>query len=176
MSIYTRTGDGGKTKILGNNGETVSIEKSSLLIDAIGNLDEVNSYIGLILSTNSDLHTLLIPIQRDIFVIGSILSGAKLAFDIEKVRLIEKNIDELEAKLPVLSNFVLPGGSVLSSQYHCLRTIIRRTERSISKIMPDDRFSIIFKYINRLSDYFFVLARNANMQANQIEQIWKPDK
>jgi cob(I)alamin adenosyltransferase len=177
MTIYTRTGDTGTTGLA--NGERVS--KNSPLISFVGQLDEINAHLGLCVSHLKDVSEInfnseienLEKIQNNLFVIGSISVFAKLEFEIEKeVKFLEIQIDEYEKILPKLTNFILPGGHVIASQIHLLRTAVRKLEISAHSLNQEE-IKIITPYLNRLSDYFFVMARFINFKLNIKEPIWK---
>lgn len=164
MKIYTKTGDEGTTSLFGGK----KIEKDDLRIDAYGTVDELNSFIGLLHAKfdNVEQNQLLVQIQNRLFDIGS-----SLACDPEKplvtpdvkeedILLLENAMDNMEASLEPLRNFILPGGSLAISYAHVCRTICRRAERrviSLNHVSPVDKK--IVKYLNRLSDYFFMLSR-----------------
>lgn len=165
--IYTRKGDCGCTSLA--NGKRVS--KSSIRIEAYGTIDELNSQIGLLvaITTDSDEAAFLIDIQRRLFTIGAILateeSESKALNRMEPIWIdeIEQRIDLNDALLPPLKAFILPGGCMGASVAHVCRTVCRRAERQIvalSEVSPVDKF--LQCYINRLSDYLFVLARKLN--------------
>ena len=166
MSIYTRTGDRGKTSLYG--GKRVS--KSYLQIDAYGSVDELTSYLGLVQAKvkSQKSKVYLIEIQKDLYKIMAHLAGAKvdLRFLDSRVKKFEKKIDEIEKKLPKLSRFILPGGTELSAWFHVLRVVCRRTERNVVRFFEQSTISnqqlTILKYLNRLSDLFFILARWQN--------------
>jgi len=177
MAIYTRTGDNGETSLA--NGSRVP--KNSDLIMFIGMLDELNSHLGICNShmRNNFSHDfsneilVIENIQNDLFVIGSISASANLDFDVEKnVSRLEKLIDEYEEVLPKLTNFILPGGSLESSKVQLARACCRKSElfghgissQNIKNLMP---------YLNRLSDFLFVLARFLNHKQGITEPIWK---
>lgn len=170
MAIYTKKGDKGETSIF--NKEKTS--KDSLKINAIGTIDEVNSYLGVIISESPELKKSINEIQKNLFVIGSILAGAPLRFSKAKTRKLERIIDNLEGSLPVLKNFILPGGSKIGANLHFARTLVRRAERavvsfnSLEAVKPE-----ILVYLNRLSDYLFMLARNENFKEGVKEEVWK---
>jgi cob(I)alamin adenosyltransferase len=157
MSIYTKTGDDGTTAIYGGK----RLSKSDLQIKACGSVDELTSFIGLVKDKikNKSEKLFLISVQKDLYQIMGFLSGAKinLKFLEEKVLSFEKKIDELEKKLPKLKRFILPGGTEISSWFQILRVICRRVERNVVKFNNN---IIIVKYLNRLSDFLFVMARN----------------
>lgn len=157
MPIYTRTGDRGTTSLY--NGKRVS--KSNVLVEAYGTVDELTSYIGLVSPKIKDKkdQELLVEIQKDLYRIMGVLSGSKLDLKYLDKRILgfERTIDGLDRKLPKLKRFILPGGNENSSLFHVLRVVCRRAERNVVSIkQPDD---LIVKYLNRLSDLFFTMAR-----------------
>lgn len=173
MSIYTRTGDTGSTSLFGGK----RVLKCEELVDVYGSIDELNSWVGLIASQleTPDVQQFLAAIQSDLFTIGSHMAGAKTPVDSLKTRVdeIEARIDAMEKDLPKLRNFILPGGSTLGAYTHLVRSICRRVERqavSLAQKQPVD--PRIIKYLNRLSDLFFMLARFINKQANVEEIVW----
>jgi cob(I)alamin adenosyltransferase len=180
MKIYTKTGDTGTTSLLG--GKRVS--KANHRIDAYGTVDELNAYIGLLRDQeiNKKRESLLKEIQDRLFTIGSILAseGGKPTIkrpDLheEDLEVLEKEIDHMEALLPPLRNFVLPGGHQVVSFCHLARTVCRRTERCIITLMEVEQVDeIIIKYLNRLSDYLFVLGRLIAKELAVEEVTWKP--
>ena len=178
MKIYTKTGDDGTTGLQGGR----RISKSNIRIMAYGAIDEVNAVIGLILSSkfDDDLEKLLKIIQNDLFVVGSDLSNPDLSSDEnrvtqEMVENIEKNIDLFENELSPITNFILPGGHEIASLFHIARTITRRAETQVISLdesgMVNDECK---KYLNRLSDLLFVLARIINKKNGFEDVIWKP--
>ena len=179
MKIYTKTGDQGKTSLFGGR----RISKDDLRIEAYGTIDELNSHLGLLCSssTNAEIKIKLQQIQSYLFVIGSNLaadpekSNLKIpALSDEQTQFLESEIDVMESQLTPLRFFILPGGDQSCSQAHLCRTVCRRAERrtvSLSQIeIVNDHILI---YLNRLSDYFFVLARYL-AHLNKSEEIyWK---
>lgn len=173
MSIYTRTGDTGTTSLFGGK----RVLKCEELVDVYGSIDELNGWVGLI-STKSKVQSTKIflnTIQSNLFTIGSSLAGRKkhLTFLESRIKEMEKQIDVMDKQLPKLTNFILPGGTELASQIHITRSICRRVERqtvSLSKKQHVDPF--IIKYLNRLSDLLFMLARFINKNANIRETVW----
>ena len=157
MSIYTKTGDDGTTALYGGK----KLLKSDLQVEVYGSVDELTSFIGLVKDKikNKNDKLFLISLQKDFYQIMAFLSGAKLdlKFLEEKVLTFEKKIDELEKKLPKLNRFILPGGTEISSWFQILRVICRRAERNVVRFNNN---IIIVKYLNRLSDLLFVMARN----------------
>jgi len=189
MPIYTRTGDDGTTALFGGK----RVLKCEELVDVYGSLDELNSWVGLISSQikSADVRRFLSVIQSDLFTIGSVLAGWKGSLvNIEKrVPEMEKRIDAMEKDLPKLNTFILPGGSPLGANIHVTRSICRRVERQavdlfqghqgqtlkekgLTLSVSDEGKKIILKYLNRLSDLFFVLARYINQKDGYKETIW----
>ena len=176
MVIYTKKGDKGETNLFSKNKNTVKVSKSSLKISTIGAIDEANSFFGIVVSFSKDkkLNYILKDIQKDLFRINSILAGANLRFSITRIRSMEKKIDELEGKLPVLKNFLLPGGSKITSLLHYSRTLVRKVERNLVRLNEKDEIKPqILMYINRLSDCVFILARQQNSKQGFSDEIWK---
>lgn len=174
MKIYTKTGDKGETSLLGGT----RVRKSHQKLEAYGTLDELNSNIGLIASMNSVYQVFLLSIQHKLFNIGSILAAEKeLSFPLpdisnEDILLLENEIDRLNERLPKLKDFILPGGSVLSAQTQITRCICRRVERHVVGL-NDFKYNLIISYLNRLSDYLFVLSREYLRLENIKEVKWK---
>lgn len=179
MAVYTKKGDKGKTSLYLYNSTGASnkrVDKDIVRIRAIGEIDELNSFIGIILSLKSEvyLYKALREIQEDLFTIGSILAGAKLNFPASKTRNLEKKIDKIEAKLPVLTGFIFPGGDLVAAHLHFARTLARRAERSIVSLNKKETVSPeILSFINRLSDFLFILAREENLKRGFQENIWR---
>lgn len=179
--LYTKTGDQGQTSLLG--GQKVS--KAHYRIEAYGNVDELNSFIGL-LKDHQDVDARIgnqfYWIQEHLFSIGSLLAteeGFK-GFELPKISTVEIKqlevwIDKISGELPELKNFLLPGGHEVVSLCHVCRTICRRTERSVVVLAEQeavDKEIIIF--LNRLSDYFFAMARKMAQKLNAPETPWNP--
>jgi cob(I)alamin adenosyltransferase len=179
MSIYTKFGDKGKTSLYG--GKTVS--KGSMRVEAYGNLDELNSFLGVVLAELKDkkVKQEIVEIQKDLFEIGSSIASLStnkhkaLSIFLEKrVFEFEKEIDRLSGKLPELENFILPGGKT-GSYLHYARTIARRAERRIVVLAEKERIlREILIYLNRLSDLLFMYARYVNYKEKQKEIVWQP--
>jgi cob(I)alamin adenosyltransferase len=184
MKIYTKTGDKGTTSLIGGT----KVSKAHLRIEAYGTVDELNSYIGLCkdLSSDKKSNAVLQEVQDRLFTIG-----AALACDPEKetkmkipdlkeedITLLEKEIDMMNETLPPMKSFILPGGHITVSHIHISRCICRRAERCCVRLEAEQNEveSIIIKYLNRLSDYLFVLARYAGHLLNITELPWKPRK
>ena len=172
--IYTKGGDKGKTSLVGGS----RVSKSNDIIDAIGNVDELNALLGLVVcDLKKPFISTLKDIQNDLFDIGADLAtpinkkGTALRINKDYIVYIEKEIDKINNNLPPLNSFVLPGGSKISSIIHLARTVNRRCERSVVKSNEKQKVNIeVLKYLNRLSDYLFVLARALNKK----EVLWKP--
>ncbi|MEM9338850.1 MAG: cob(I)yrinic acid a,c-diamide adenosyltransferase [Bacteroidota bacterium] len=181
MKLYTKTGDKGKTSLLG--GQKVS--KSDLRIEAYGNVDELNSFIGHLKdqeAVENRLKQQLYWIQEHLFTIGSHLatapdsSGFKLPSISEtEVSQLEVWIDKFDSEVPPLKTFILPGGHPAVSLTHICRTVCRRTERSIIRLANDEEIDeAIIKFMNRLSDYFFIFARALGQILGVAEVPWSP--
>ncbi len=180
MKIYTKTGDKGSTVLYG--GERVS--KSNIRVGAYGTVDEANSCIGLIRSFNKDqdIDDSLANIQNTLFDLGADLAtpySAKsreniVEIDEDDVLRLEKSIDSLEIGIEPLRRFILPGGNSASSAAHMARTITRRAEREVVALAASEEINdYCIKYLNRLSDYLFVLARALNKRAAIKEDEWQ---
>jgi len=180
MKIYTKTGDVGTTALFG--GKRVS--KSDLRIEAYGTIDELNSYIGLLRDqeVNKKRAGILVEIQDRLFTIGSILAtepgNVKVkipSLQESDIILLENQIDEMDALLPPMKSFVLPGGHPSVSFGHVARTVCRRAERLVIALDQQEKVdTLIIKYINRLSDYLFVLCRMMTQELGAPETPWKP--
>ena len=201
VRIYTKTGDKGTTSLMGGQ----RVDKNSVRIRAYGEVDELNSLIGVILSEDSfawaintpskalytkakdlkmretyDISQKLLRIQNELFILGSDLA-TPLNVKTKIPRLLrthvarlEKEIDIWTRKLPILKNFIIPGGGRIRSQLHLARTVVRRAERSIVDLSILEKINNMdMLYINRLSDWFFTLARYITFLENDEERIWK---
>lgn len=180
MKIYTKTGDQGITSLLGG----VRVPKSDLRIDAYGTIDELNSYLGLLRDQEVNAHrsALLKEIQDRLFTIGADLATVpgkdkvkKPDLHLEDVERLENEMDDMDAQLPMLTAFILPGGHAAVSFCHLARTICRRAERIVVELASEEQVSeLVIQYLNRLSDFLFVLGRKM-AQELQIEEVtWKP--
>lgn len=177
MSIITKTGDQGETALF--DGKRVT--KTNPQVEAIGAVDELNAVIGMILSEEEipcETKESLQKIQNDLFVLGAVLAGDRDEGKISELKIaldrIETSAKLMEAKLPTLKNFILPGGHKLASFAHFARTVCRRAEIKILKIAgPPENNSFTIPYLNRLSDFLFLLARYFNFIAKTDEVIWK---
>ena len=182
MKIYTKTGDQGTTSLFG--GKRVS--KADLRIDTYGTLDELNSYVGLVRDqeVNHDRKDSLIEIQNKLFTVGSILAtepgNTKVkipSLSEEDILFLEKEIDQMDALLPPMRFFVLPGGHLSVSFCHVARTVCRRAERLTIALGAQEQVDpLVVKYLNRLSDYLFVLSRMMAQDLGAEEIPWKPNK
>ncbi len=181
LKIYTKTGDKGTTSLIGGT----KVSKSHLRIEAYGTVDELNSYIGLCrdLLTDSNNRQVLQEVQDRLFTIGSALAcdpAKEVTMKIpdlkeEDISLLEKEIDRMNELLPPMKSFILPGGHTTASHLHVARCVCRRAERCVVKLGEEEETApIIQKYLNRLSDYLFVLARHTAhfLQAGEIP--WTP--
>lgn len=181
MKIYTKTGDTGETSLFGGK----RLSKHHLRIESYGTVDELNAYIGLVRDNLEDhgIRELLKKIQDTLFTIGGILASAPgkkpdyLLLAESDITLLEQAIDEMEATLQPLKNFILPGGHTVVSFCHLARCVCRRAERRTVGLASEEPVEeIVIRYLNRLSDYLFVLARKIgqNLGVNEVE--WKSDR
>ncbi len=182
FKIYTRTGDGGNTGLIGGT----KVPKNDLRIETYGTVDELNSWMGMIRDQMADaaLKEELKYIQDRLFTIGSLLAtdhskNPKMELpDLHEsdVQLLEKRIDEMTAQLPEMKSFILPGGHATVSSIHIARCVCRRAERHAVALqqygVPVE--TLVIQYLNRLSDYLFTLARYAGMLLGAAEIPWKP--
>ncbi|HEX3768500.1 MAG TPA: cob(I)yrinic acid a,c-diamide adenosyltransferase [Puia sp.] len=180
--IYTKTGDSGKTSLIGGT----KVPKSHIRIQAYGTIDELNAFTGLLKDQLSEAHSrqLLLEVQDRLFTIGSSLAcdpKKKIAMTIpdlmeSDILLLENEIDLMNSRLPEMKSFILPGGHVTVSTAHICRTICRRAERFIVELDEKEPLvqPLIIKYLNRLSDYFFVLARWLGHLLGVPEVKWTP--
>ena len=178
MKIYTKTGDKGKTSLLGGK----KVSKSHLRIEAYGTVDELNSHIGLLASytINEPYQAFLLAVQHKLFNLGSLLAvdGNEQPFPLpgvfkEDVEAIEHEIDRLTAQLSVLKQFILPGGHREVAFCHIARCVCRRAERCVVRLHETDAVDeMLIKYLNRLSDFIFVLARMMTKNLGATEVVW----
>jgi cob(I)alamin adenosyltransferase len=182
MKIYTKTGDDGTTSLLG--GKRVS--KSELRINTYGTVDELNAYLGLLRDqeVNKSRKDVLVEIQNNLFTIGAMLATDPAykqpkipTLSDDDVVFLEKEMDSMDQDLPTLRFFVLPGGHQSVSTAHIVRTVCRRAERLTIALNAHEKVDpVAIKYLNRLSDYFFVLSRKIAQELGSEEIAWKPDK
>ncbi len=189
MKVYTKTGDTGTTALFGGT----RVSKHHIRIESYGTVDELNSHIGLIRDQEINPHykDVLIEIQDRLFTVGAILatppeketlkSGEKrlqnLGIKESDIEFLEQEIDKMEESLPPMTHFVLPGGHTTVSYCHIARCVCRRAERlavHLNDIEPTDE--LVIKYLNRLSDYLFVLARKLSLDLRAEEVQWIPRK
>lgn len=190
MKIYTKTGDKGLTGLIGGK----RIPKSDIRIIAYGSVDELNSYIGLSISllskhtlsssssssSFSDIIVTLSRIQNELFIIGSDLAdpdlskSSSLRVQSNMITVLENDIDNYEKELSPITYFILPGGSIESSNLHIARSIARRTETNVAKLFLEDMINnLVLVYLNRLSDLLFVLSRTINKRLQISDIAWK---
>ncbi len=179
MKIYTKTGDDGTTGLFGGN----RVSKDNTRIEAYGTVDELNSNIGYLKSTfrNAEFDAFLENIQSKLFTIGSQLATpdkSKLSvkpINNEDINRIEEEIDSLNTQIEPLRNFILPGGCASSAYCQIVRTVCRRAERRVVTLHQQTEVDYeIMHFLNRLSDYFFVLARVLNKQEGRDDVAWVP--
>ncbi len=177
MKIYTKTGDNGNTDLQRN----FRIAKSHPRIISYGTVDEVNAALGLVLtnSLDNDITKILTEIQNDLFLVGADLSNPNLSdvknrVTLDMVERLEQYIDKFESELPPLTNFILPGGGIAAAQLHYVRTVVRRAETQVVQLSEKDEInSNCIKYLNRLSDLFFVMGRLINKRKDIDDITWK---
>jgi cob(I)alamin adenosyltransferase len=174
--IYTRTGDDGTTGL----GDGSRVKKTERRIEAIGAVDELNSLIGLLLARElpDDIHNTLADIHHDLFDLGGELSiPGRSAIAEQQVIRLETILDKFNADLPPLKEFILPGGSEASAMCHLARSVCRRAERRVIHLGEAEKINTAAtKYLNRLSDLLFVLARVLNVHAGRTDVLWQPGK
>ena len=180
MKIYTKTGDEGTTSLFGGR----RVSKADLRIDTYGTVDELNSFMGLVRDqeVNKGRSEKLLRIQNTLFVMGSILAtepgNSKVKIPVlqeEDVLFLEEEIDAMEAGLTPLRFFILPGGHASVSICHVARTVCRRAERLVTALHEQEKsFGLVIKYLNRLSDYLFVLSRTMAKELGVEEVAWRP--
>src|SRR5215211_7228068 len=187
MKIYTKTGDKGLTGLIDGK----RIPKSDIRIITYGSVDELNSYIGLSISllskynnpsssSFSDIIVTLSRIQNELFIIGSDLAdpdlskSSSLRVQSNMITVLENDIDNYEKELSPITYFILPGGSIESSNLHIARSIARRTETNVAKLFLEDMINnLVLVYLNRLSDLLFVLSRTINKRLQISDIAWK---
>jgi cob(I)alamin adenosyltransferase len=178
MKIYTRTGDDGTTSLSGGR----RVPKFYIRIEAYGSVDELISWIGMLRSCpeNEKRTEFLIQIQNNLMICAAVLStvneegkGGKIIPDNEWIPILENEIDEMEMTLPHLENFILPGGNQIVSYCHIARCVCRRAERTVLKLHETEKIpEIIYKYLNRLSDYLFILSRQLSFELDNEDIRW----
>ncbi|MGX1929478.1 cob(I)yrinic acid a,c-diamide adenosyltransferase [Flagellimonas sp. 2504JD4-2] len=183
MKIYTKTGDKGTTALFTGK----RVPKHHIRIESYGTIDELNSFLGLVRDQEIDIHSkeVLAHIQNQLFTVGAILATEPSKenrlkiprISEEDISFLEKEMDQMNEKLPEMTHFILPGGHTTVSYCHIARTVCRRAERMVSYLnenepLPDNLLS----YVNRLSDYLFVLARKLSKDLQAQEVKWIPEK
>ena len=179
MKIYTRTGDDGQTSLF----DQTRVSKADPRVDAYGEVDELNACLGAARAAvgPGDLSDLLEALQKELFAVGARLAdpSARIAARVEKavvtsgaIRGLEEAIDRLDAELPPLRRFILPGGTGAGALLHLARTVCRRAERRVVALGPDAVEAEVLVYLNRLSDLLFVAARAVNHRAGVSEVEW----
>lgn len=171
--IYTRTGDSGSTGL----GDGSRVPKDDLRVEAYGSVDELNSCVGMVLAEDipADIRSTLDDVQHELFDLGSELCmpGYSAISDTQVERL-EQALDAFNADLPALKEFILPGGGRAASACHLARTVCRRAERRVFSLSQRDEINMAgLKYLNRLSDLLFVLARKLARHENGAEVLWR---
>lgn len=189
MKIYTKTGDLGTTALYGGD----RVPKHHIRIESYGTVDELNSWIGLLRDQDIDpgIREILVEVQHKLFTIGAImatppekekLKSGKDRLNIERIGegdilFLEQAIDAMEEELPVMTHFILPGGHPIVSYCHLARTVCRRAERRATHLYENEPFEkVVIRYLNRLSDYLFVLARKLTKDHEAEEVAWIPEK
>ncbi|MBR4498456.1 MAG: cob(I)yrinic acid a,c-diamide adenosyltransferase [Bacteroidales bacterium] len=179
MKIYTKTGDNGTTSLIGGT----RVQKNDPRLECYGTIDELNSYLGLIRDNYSsqDIQDQLLTIQQKLFIISAEIANDKPqktnipSISEADILSLEEIIDGISEELPPQKSFIIPGGHPVSSYCQIARTVCRRAERTIYNIQPEKRPSMLSTiYINRLSDYLFILARKALKDFNKSEITWNP--
>lgn len=184
MKIYTKTGDLGETSLFGGK----RLSKNHIRVDAYGTVDELNAWLGLIRDQEIAPHLqgLLVNIQQNLFVLGAILGTDPKKKSLQKVKdlqlsekevdVLEQEIDRMETELPPMTHFILPGGHTSVSYCHIARTICRRAERKMVQLHAEEPLEeLLLAYVNRLSDFLFVLARKLSKDLSVTEVKWIPD-
>lgn len=178
--IYTKTGDKGTTSLVGGS----RVPKDSHRVEAYGTVDELNSHIGLLAEMFRPLqggyYEELKAVQHNLFTLQTLLATEDETFyarlpqlDMEEVEMLERQIDTITDQLPQLHNFVIAGGNVIGTQSHICRTVCRRAERCVVTLAREESVDeVIMRYLNRLSDYLFVLARRAVVMDGKEEDLY----
>lgn len=177
MKIYTKTGDKGNTGLYGGT----RVSKNHIRIESYGTIDELNSWLGLLRDQNIENHfqSIIIDIQKNLFIIGSILAtpeekkAKRLSLPESSIAVLEQEIDIMNDSLPTMTHFILPGGHSTVSYCHIARTVCRRAERKVVELYETESFDeLVLQYLNRLSDYLFVLARKLSSVLSVQEIKW----
>jgi cob(I)alamin adenosyltransferase len=180
LKIYTKTGDKGQTSLIGGT----RVSKNNIRIESYGTVDELNSFVGLIRDQDIDANSknILLEIQDRLFTIGALLASdpekSKMKvpdLNEEDIVLLENEIDKMNETLPEMKFFVLPGGHTTVSYCHIARCVCRRAERQTIELASSSFVAdLVIKYLNRLSDYLFVLSRKLTFDLKAVEIPWKP--
>lgn len=174
--IYTRTGDDGNTSL----GDGSRSSKESMRIEAIGTIDELNSFIGILLTENLEIEIRekLENIQHDLFDLGGDLSiPGRISMSKTQITKLEDNLDQYNSTIPALKEFILPGGTRAATLCHLSRAVCRRAERCVVRLSRTETVApFAIKYLNRLSDFLFVLCRILNHQQGFKDVLWQPGK
>ena len=179
MKIYTKKGDKGMTSLFGGS----KVKKDNIRLHSYGGVDELNSYMGLINELLNGEFDIIIKNQIALFEIGSHLATPNShennkipEINVEIIKELEDQIDIMNEELPSLDSFILPGGSVISAHCHIARCLCRRVERDVVSLSEKEKVNTdIIKYLNRLSDYLFVLARYVILKKGGAEKKWLPE-
>lgn len=179
MKIYTRTGDEGQTSLFAGG----RVSKGHLRLHAYGTVDELNTLLGVVVAAGLDeeLKMVVQRVQSELFIVGADLATpleAKTVWSVrvgvELITALEQEIDAWQQQLPELKNFILPGGSMPVAQLHQARTVCRRAERWVTTLLEAEPInSHVLAYLNRLSDWLFVLARLANLRGGDADILWQ---
>lgn len=179
--IYTKTGDKGQTSLM----DGTRVPKSHIRVETYGTIDELNSTLGVVLAHVSSSKLVvrkeIRKIQNDLFEIGSLLSNPSTNYDLPttsyfdaRIKKFEELMDKLTEQLPILTNFILPGGGKAGAQLHVARTIARRVERRVIELSQKEKVDgSIIRYFNRLSDLLFTMSRYVNFKEKKKETVWK---
>ncbi len=180
FKVYTKTGDSGNTDLIGGT----RVPKHHLRLEAYGTIDELNAHIGLIRSYEIEAKSrdVMLKIQNKLFSIGSLLATDDAKSDLKEkliiieddILLLEQEMDRMDKDLPELNSFVLPGGHLFNAHCHIARTVCRRAERRVNQLaIVIDVSPLLLKYVNRLSDYLFVLSRKVLIDMGKEEIRWE---
>jgi cob(I)alamin adenosyltransferase len=175
MPIYTKKGDKGETGMIAPKDKPVRLSKDSLRVNALGTIDELNSFLGVAKAFSSHEWTVetIRSVQINLFTVSSIIAGSDLKFSSVKVKQMEKSIDKWESELPKLTNFMISGGSQAGTLLFYTRALSRHVERQVVALSKEEKVSpTLLKFFNRLSDYLCMFARYVNYKEGFSEEIW----
>lgn len=176
MVVYTKRGDKGETSLFDkSSAQRVRVSKTSRIVFALGAVDELNSYLGVAVTFCENPKTCeqVKDVQRNLLRVGTIIAGSGLKFGSNETIKLEKVIDILEGKLPVLKNFVVPGGTQFAAHIHFARAMARRAERRVVSLNEVQKVNEpVLTYMNRLSDFLFMLARESNNASSLGDEVW----